>query len=32
MALEDQAVDPDEAQLIGRLIDDAVDSGDLWRT
>ena len=32
MALEDQAVDPNEAQLIGRLIDDAVDSGDLWRT
>ena len=32
MALEDQAVDPNEAQLTGRLIDDVVDSGDLWRT
>ena len=32
MALENQAVDPNEAQLIGRLIDDVVDSGDLWRT
>jgi predicted DNA-binding mobile mystery protein A len=32
MALENQAVDPNETQLVNRLIDDAVDSGDLWRT